>query len=166
MRGLENRHTYRHTQRHTDMATLWPTRPSGAELVKINKILASLGCQTLIKEIILLLPAPWEGSAAGDRINWEPWNWKGPEIEQRPHDWILLNETGWLETGISYSSFSLTLSTMLMGTWLFPYRKLHKSDSSLRLIEATISINSTLSIWLEIKLTSNFVLNISLRCKS
>ena len=72
------------------------TRPSGAELVKINKTLASLGCQTLKKEIILLLPAPWEGSAAGDRINWEPWNWKGPEIEQRPHDWILLNETGWL----------------------------------------------------------------------
>ena len=28
--------THRHTDRHTDMATYWPTRPSGAELVKMS----------------------------------------------------------------------------------------------------------------------------------
>ena len=43
MRGLEKNCTRwrKQTHRHTDMATLWPTRPSGAELVKIIVTLES-----------------------------------------------------------------------------------------------------------------------------
>ena len=91
MRGLGKNCTRwrRHTSRHTDMATLWPTRPSGAELVKMTLLSLKTSMSSCDFPLFALLPS---FTATKSIRYWRdkhrnPVMFSSPDIRPRHNNW-------------------------------------------------------------------------------